>query len=145
MFGRKSVQPNLSFSLTDRNQSLKHLFTVKTLAMKQKPKKVKEAGEVKEKAGEQNKKTEKVVKQSKQMVKDGKQIKLVEKDGEKEKFENNMSGKKGCKEKFRKVVEKTKKGEDKENLDEKGYKTIMRPAVSSFISTGNVVIVSIDI
>ena len=49
MFGRKSVEPNLPTALTERNRSLKHLFTVKSLAMKQKPKKVTDIKKVDEK------------------------------------------------------------------------------------------------
>mgnify|MGYP001207716393 CR=1 FL=1 len=134
VFGRNSVQPKISSSLTERNQSLKHLFTVKTLAMKQKPKKVKEVVEtkksVKEQDRENNKQVGKGAKQRKQLENGEEKMKLVGKE-RLDKLGKGDLGKMRARDKS--VVEKLEKGEDKANLDDKGYKTVIRPAVSTFI------------
>ena len=153
MFGRKSVEPNLPTALTERNRSLKHLFTVKSLAMKQKPKKVKDIKKVDEKEMLKNKEDiDSMVKtvQDKYMkvtLSDvsrkgvgkkcvGMKANVVEKVTGmvgSDKIEKEMVENPGLKAMGKKKDnENNEVDKDNEKLDENGYKTIMRPSVSSF-------------
>ena len=126
-FGRGSVEPHLAKALTERTQKLKHSFSVKNLAMKQKPKKSKAVLNV-----------------------EGLEYKLVGKKlagkglAGKESAGKELMGKKTARKKGAENkpdgdmdMENNEAvgGEEKENLDERGYKTIMRPAVSYYKDT----------
>ena len=87
------MEPYLADELTDRNQSLKHLFCVKQLNMKVKPKK---SEEVKQTGGKCRGK--------------GVQVKQAQTEVREEEVGETVT-------------------DPEDVLDEKGYKTITRPAV----------------
>ena len=136
-FGRGSVEPHLAKALTERNQKLKHLFSVKNLAMKQKPKKSKAVLNVE---GLEYKLVGKKLTAKKLTTKGlaGKESAGKESAG-KELMGKKTARKKGAENKHDGDMDMENNeavgGEEKENLDERGYKTIMRPAVSYYKDT----------
>ena len=132
-FGRDSVEPHFAADLTARNQSLKHLFCAKELAMKAKPKKKteleKKARNVGEKARVVGEKAEMV---GDQVSLEGEQARLV---GEQARLVGEQARLVG--EQARLVQGKAKLGGKEDILDDKGYKTIMRPAVRDILLSLN--------
>ena len=108
IFGRKAIEPHLPQSLTERNRSLSHLFTLKNLEIKVKPKKPKDVLKEKEEKGDPS------------TGKEGIKGKIKSK---RDKENNPIEKTKGVKI----MIEADAKDED---LDDNGYKTIIRPAVS---------------
>ena len=125
-FGRDSVEPHFAADLTARNQSLKHLFCAKELAMKAKPKKKTELEKKARNVGEKAR----VVGEKAEMV--GDQVSL---EGEQARLVGEQARLVG--EQARLVQGKAKLGGKEDILDDKGYKTIMRPAVRDILLSLN--------